>query len=85
MLRFLSSLALNPWVLSCYAAAFLAAICWMAAMTKFDLSYAYPFTSISFILVLLLSAFLFQEAITAAKVIGLVLIIAGIVVASSSS
>lgn len=81
---FLAGLATNPWVLSGYAAAFLAAISWMAAMTKFDLSYAYPFTtSLSFILVLVLSALLFHEAITIPKLLGMMLIIFGMIVTSS--
>ena len=39
---FLLRLIFNPWVLSCLMAAFLAFLCWVAAMTKFELSYAYP-------------------------------------------
>jgi multidrug transporter EmrE-like cation transporter len=54
----------------------------MAAMTKFDLSYAYPFMSLNFVLVLMLSAFFFGEPITPSKLIGLFLIIGGIIVGS---
>jgi multidrug transporter EmrE-like cation transporter len=62
--------------------AFLAFLCWMAAMTKFELSYAYPFMSLAFVLVLILSAVVFQEAITLPKMVGLALIVAGIIVGS---
>lgn len=51
----------NPWVASCFLAAFLGAWTWMIALTRFDLSYAYPFTSLTFVLILLLSAMLFRE------------------------
>jgi multidrug transporter EmrE-like cation transporter len=54
----------------------------MAAMTKFELSYAYPFMSLAFVLVLGLSAVFFQEAITMPKVLGLSLIILGIIIGS---
>jgi len=54
----------------------------MAAMTKLELSYAYPFMSLAFVLVLFLSAILFHEAVTVPKVLGLLLIIAGLIVAS---
>jgi len=37
---FLIQLLLNPWVLSSLACAFLAALSWMVAMTKFQLGYA---------------------------------------------
>lgn len=72
----------NIWILSGLAAAFVAALCWMAAMTRFELSYAYPLMSLSFVLVLGLSAAFFHEAITASKVIGIALIVAGIIIGS---
>jgi drug/metabolite transporter (DMT)-like permease len=81
-IRFLLGLLFNPWIMSGVVAGFLAMLCWMAAMTKFELSYAYPFMSLAFLLVLILSAVLFHEAITAPKVFGLALIIIGIIVAS---
>ena len=56
---FLLKLVLNPWVITSMAAGFLALVCWLAAMTKFELSYAYPFMSLAFVLVLILSAILF--------------------------
>ena len=79
---FLSRLLLNPWVISAFLAAFLASVSWMAAMTKLQLSHAYPFMSLSFILVLVLSGLIFHEPITWFKVAGMVLIIAGIVLGS---
>jgi len=79
---FLCSQLLNPWILSGLAGAFLAALSWMAAMTRFNLSYAYPFTSLSFVLVLALSAPLFNEPVTLPKVVGLTLIVGGIIVGS---
>ena len=74
----LGGLLLNPWVLSCIAAAFLAMFSWMFALTRFPLTYAYPFVSITFALVLLLSAVFFAESITPAKVAGVALIILGV-------
>lgn len=77
---FLFGLLLNPWIISGFLAAFLASLCWMASMTKFPLSYAYPFMSLAFVLVLLLSAFFFQEPLSWQKVVGMICIVAGIVV-----
>ena len=79
---FFLNLIFNPWILSGILAGFFALICWLAAMTKFDLSYAYPFMSLAFVLVLVLSAILFHEPLTAAKILGVILIIAGIIVGS---
>ena len=79
---FLLGLIFNPWILSGILAGFFALVCWLAAMTKFELSYAYPFMSLAFVFVLVLSAVLFHEPLTVAKIMGVVLIIAGIVVGS---
>jgi len=75
-------LLLNPWVMSSLAGAFLGMVTWMMALTKAELSYAYPFTSLSFVLILVASALLFDEAVTPAKLVGLGLIVAGIIVSS---
>ena len=81
-LQYIIKLLLNPWVISGFAGAFLAAISWMAAMTKFDLSYAYPFMSLAFVLVLFLSAIFFKEPVTIPKSLGLGFIILGIIIGS---
>lgn len=77
-------LLLDPAVLSSFAAAFAASLAWMAAMTRFELSYAYPFTSLSFVIVLVLSTWLLGEHLSVQKVLGVGLIVAGTLVASSS-
>jgi len=79
---FLGRLLLNPWIISGFFAAFLASLTWIAAMTKLELSHAYPFMSLNFVLVIALSSLLFQETITLPKIMGLGLIILGIVVGS---
>lgn len=82
-LFFLIRLALfNPWVFSGLLAAFLASLAWMAAMTRLPLSHAYPFMSLSFVLVVILGGVLFSEPITVHKLVGLGLIVAGVVVGS---
>lgn len=82
---FLLKSVIDPFIFSGLFAAFIASLFWMAAMTKFQLSYAYPFMSLSFILVFLLSAFIFHETVTWQKVLGLIFVILGIVISSQSS
>ena len=79
---FLLKLLVNPWVVSALLAALLASVAWMAAMTRLDLSRGYPFMSLAFVLVLILSGLVFNEPITAPKVVGIILIVLGIVVGS---
>ena len=83
-LGFLFGLLFDPFIFSGLIAALIAAFFWMAAMTTFDVSYAYPFVSGAFVLVFLFSVFLFGEPVTWQKIVGLVLIVAGIIVTSRS-
>lgn len=76
-LKFLLGLFLDPLILSGFIAAFLASLTWMAAMTKFDLNHAYPFMSLNFVVVVLLSGWLLNEPISIQKVMGVVLIVIG--------
>jgi multidrug transporter EmrE-like cation transporter len=81
-MKFIVQLLLNPWVISAFSAAFLASVTWMLAMTKLQLSHAYPMTALTFVLVVLGSAVAFNEPVTPLKLAGLVLIVAGIIVGS---
>ncbi len=80
----LVSLILDPYVFSVYIAVFGAGLAWMAALSRFDLNYAYPCMSLSFVLVLILSSWLLGEPLTLARALGVTLIVAGTVVASRS-
>lgn len=79
---FLLKLFLDPYIISGFLSAFIASLFWMAAMTKFELSHAYPFMSMSFVLVLLFSGVFFNEPITSFKIIGIILVVLGLIVGS---
>ncbi|WP_397451937.1 EamA family transporter [Pseudomonas sp. NA-150] len=81
-LKFLVSLLFDPVIFTGFAAGFLASLAWMAAMTKFDLSHAYPFMSLNFVVVIVLSGWLLSEPITPQKILGISLIMLGTVVAA---
>lgn len=81
-LRFLLGLLLNPWIVSALAAALVAALLWMAALTRLDLSHAYPFVGLTFVLVALASAWAFHEPLTGLKIAGIALICIGVVIGS---
>mgnify|MGYP006283459915 FL=1 len=72
----------DPFIISGVISIIVAGLCWIAAMTKFDLSYAYPFVGLTFALVLIFSAIFFHEPINLYKIAGVIMIIAGIVVSS---
>lgn len=78
----LSQMLLNFWVISAFAAAFGASLFWMAAISRLPLSKAYPFTALNFVLVTLGAYWIFQEHVSALRVAGLGLMIAGLYIAS---
>ena len=75
----------DPFIFSGLVATFVSGLCWMATMSKLEIGYAYPFTSLGFVLVVLLSHFLFGESLNAWRIWGVALIIAGITVASQGA
>lgn len=81
-IKALCLLLLDPAIFSGYAAAFLASLAWMGAMTKFDLSHAYPFMSLNFVVVLMLSGWLLHEPVSQQRILGVGLIVLGTVVAA---
>ena len=68
------------WVLTAVAAIGLGALLWMAALTRFELSYAYPFMSLSFVLVSLLSIPVLDEPFSWVRLGGIALIAMGIAI-----
>ncbi len=76
----LLKLVFDPIMFSGFVSAFIASMFWMAAMSKFEITQAYPFMSLAPAIVFLLGVWLLNETFTWGKVIGLVLIILGTVV-----
>lgn len=81
---FILRLLLNPWVLSGLGAAFAASLFWMGAMSKFDISKAYPFMAANFVLVGIAAVWLFGETMTTPKLVGIALVTAGLIVMSKA-
>lgn len=79
-LYFIVKLFVNPWVVSSIVATLLAGISWMLAMSRFEISYAYPWISINFLLMLLFGVLLFDESFNITKFLGTCLVAAGIFV-----
>lgn len=79
-LTFLASLLVDPWIVSALLGAFVAALSWMAALSRLEISRAYPFIGLSFVVVLLMSAIFFGERITTAKVAGVLLVVTGVAI-----
>lgn len=81
-LNFLLKALADPLILSGLLSAFIAAVLWMVAMTKLKLGVAYPFIGLNFALIFLLSVFLLKEPFSIYRLTGVLLIVAGIFIAT---
>ena len=57
---------------------------WLWILSKVDLSLAYPFVGVSFIVVMLFGVFLLQETVTPLRMVGTFLIAAGCILVARS-
>jgi uncharacterized membrane protein len=74
------SMFLNPLVFLGLLMYGLSTIFWLIALSQKDLSYVYPFIALTFIIVLLLSKFLLHENVGTYRIVGTLIIIAGLII-----
>lgn len=79
---FVLSALTNPRVVLGLGCAVVAALTWIIAISRSDLSFAYPFMALGVVLVLLFSGIVFKETISLNRWIGVAIVCLGIVVAS---
>lgn len=77
-------MVLSPWVIGGLAIYGTGVIFWLLALSNFELSYVYPFASLSYIGIIIGSYFLFKERITMMRVLGIAVIIAGVLITSQT-
>lgn len=61
----------------------ISAFLWLIALMKAELSFAYPFLSLSYVIVLLGGALIFNEQITALRLVGFLVIITGLFIVAN--
>ncbi len=80
----LHAIAHDPLPLLVVGVFLLQLVNWLLVLERVDLSYAQPLTALSYVSVCLLSAWLFGERLDAYKVLGVVLVLAGVALVSAS-
>jgi multidrug transporter EmrE-like cation transporter len=68
----------NIWIVTGIMFFVSSMILWIKVISTMELSKAYPTVSLSYIIVFILSVFLFSETVTPDKIIGLILVSAGV-------
>jgi multidrug transporter EmrE-like cation transporter len=74
----------SPLVLLGFAMYGLSAVSWLIVLSRLDLSYAYPFLALNYVLIALVGRFVLGEDISLARWVGLLLVCIGIVVVARS-
>ena len=69
----------SPGVMGGLALYGIATVLWLGVLSRVELSQAYPFVGLSFVLAAVLGYFVFADAVSATRVAGIALIVAGVV------
>lgn len=72
----------NLFIVGGFAFVFGGALFWLAVLSRWDLSLAYPLLSISYIIGIILSVLILKEKVTLLQVLGVLVIIGGVTLVS---
>lgn len=82
-LQFLQAL-FNPWVLLGLFAYAVSSLFWLIALSQTQLSFVYPFISLNFAFIAILSWLIFQDTMNPYRILGILLICLGVIFVSRS-
>lgn len=80
--RFVVRAFTNPFVVIGLVCAVAAALTWVVAVSRADLSVAYPFLALATVLVLVFSGLVFGEAVPVQRWIGVLVVVLGLIIAT---
>ena len=72
----------NPFIIAGIISFALSMLVWLYVLSRLELSVAYPFAALTYVLILLASHFLLKETITPLKIMGVAVIVIGIYLVS---
>ncbi len=78
VVRVAMRIASNAWIWAGLALYGVSVLLWLVALSAVELSYAYPFISLSYVLIVLASWLLFGEEISLLRVLGVLVICFGV-------
>ncbi len=79
---FFFKMMFDPYIIATFACAFIASFLWLMTVNKFELSFAYPFMALAFVLVVAAAVPLFNETLNIYKISGTLLVVVGLIVLS---
>ncbi|HET9495590.1 MAG TPA: EamA family transporter [Chloroflexia bacterium] len=75
----------SPWVVGGFVFVFSGALFWLAVLSRWNLSVAYPMLSISYIIGIAASVFILKEKVGPLQLLGVLVIIVGVFLVSRST
>ncbi len=73
---------LYPFVIAGITGFVLSMMVWLYVLSRLQLSIAYPFVALNYVLILVASHFLLRETITPLKIVGVIVIMSGVYLVS---
>lgn len=80
----LSSFLMNPAIIGAALMITIGGILWLVAMSKFELSFIYPFLSINYVVIVLGSQLILNEKVSLFRYLSVILIVIGLIFISRS-
>jgi multidrug transporter EmrE-like cation transporter len=74
----------TPYIFGGFVCYGLSSLIYLNVLSKLDLSYAYPFVALSFVVVTFASWYLLDETLPLLRIVGLALILAGVLTVAAS-
>jgi multidrug transporter EmrE-like cation transporter len=84
LMRNIIKIVFSPYVFAGLALYVVSTGIWLVVLSRTSLSFAYPFISISYVLIIITSRIFFNELIDTYKVVAIILIISGVFMLSQS-
>jgi multidrug transporter EmrE-like cation transporter len=78
IMTFLQTAISNKFVLAGFLCYLVSAASWLIILSRVDLSYAYPLISIGYIIIVVLSKYIFDEPVTGMRIAGTLLVCSGV-------
>jgi multidrug transporter EmrE-like cation transporter len=82
--RMILGIALDPLVIAGLTLYFLAAAVWLLVLSKVEVSLAYPFVALGFVITAVVGRIAFHETLSATRIAGIVLICGGVALLARS-
>ncbi len=77
-------MVLSPWVVGGIAIYVAGTFFWLMVLSRVDLSFAYPMTSLSYLLIVLSAWYFLGESISPLRIAGVMTIVAGVLLITQS-